>query len=364
MTVRRDEAGRWRYRKVVRLPDGSRVRISGTSTINTRLECEREERAHIERTLNPRAEEPAPKEVPTLEVFSKEFLENYAEVNNKPSEMRAKRSIYKHHLIPALGDKRLDEIGPREIDAYKRLKVSTERSPKSINNDLTILRKTLSVARDWGFIEHVPPIKWMKVPKPEFDFLTFEESGRLVKAAEGMWSVMILVAVRTGLRVGELLGLRWDDVDLVAGRLVVRRSNWRGHIGAPKNGRNREVPLSPEAVDALKRHRHLRGELVFCHESEGGRALTENELRRPLYGSCRRAGLRRIGWHVLRHSFASQLVMRGVALKAVQELLGHSTIEMTMRYSHLSPDIRRDAVVLLDGRRGKSVAKDKGENAT
>jgi integrase len=357
MTVRRDRNGRWRYRKLVRLPNGSKVRISGTPTINTKLECEREERAHIERTLNPIREtkEEKPKEVPTLDVFSKEFIENYADVNNRPSETRMKRSIFKHHLGPALGAKRLDEIGPRDVEAYKKLKLDAGRAAKSINNDLTILRKTLAIAREWGIIEHLPGIRWMKVPKPKFDFLTFDEAERLVKAADGDWPTTILVALRTGLRVGELLALRWDDVDLVAGRLMVRRSDWRGHVGPPKNGKTREVPLSPEAVAALRRHRHLRGDLVFSFES--GRALTENELRRPLYRACKRAGLRRIGWHVLRHSFASHLAMRGVAIKAVQELLGHSSIEMTMRYAHLSPDVRRDAVLLLDGR-GKSVAKE------
>jgi site-specific recombinase XerD len=72
--------------------------------------------------------------------------------------------------------------------------------------------------------------------------------------------------------------------------------------------------------------------------------FTKNECKHPLWRACERAGLRRIGWHVLRHTFASHLVMRGAPLKAVQELLGHATIEMTMRYAHLSPDTRRDAV--------------------
>ena len=76
--------------------------------------------------------------------------------------------------------------------------------------------------------------------------------------------------------------------------------------------------------------------------------LTENECKHPLWRTCRRAGLRIIGWHSLRHTFASHLVMRGAPLKAVQELLGHADIRMTMRYSHLSPSVRRDAVALLD----------------
>ena len=88
----------------------------------------------------------------------------------------------------------------------------------------------------------------------------------------------------------------------------------------------------------------------------GGDPLTKGECKHPLWRACKRAGLRRIGWHVLRHTFASHLVMRGAPLKAVQELLGHATIMMTMRYAHLAPEIAREAVKLLDAR-GKTVAK-------
>jgi integrase len=132
----------------------------------------------------------------------------------------------------------------------------------------------------------------------------------------------------------------------------VRRNVWRGHTGTPKSGRNREIPLSDDALKALKAQRHLRGDLVFC--AERGRGLAENECKHPIWRACKRAGLRRISWHVLRHTFASHLVMRGVPLKAVQELMGHATIEMTMRYAHLSPDVRRNAVQLLD--HGNTVA--------
>jgi integrase len=158
---------------------------------------------------------------------------------------------------------------------------------------------------------------------------------------------MILIALRTGLRQGELLALRWEDVDLKTGILRVRQSVTRGHVTEPKSGRGRDVPLSDDALSAFKEQRHLRGPLVFCDDE--GKMLVKTECKWPLWRACQRAGLRRIGWHVLRHSFASHLAMRGVPLKVVRELLGHATMDMTMRYAHLSPNIPREAVTALEG---------------
>jgi site-specific recombinase XerD len=124
---------------------------------------------------------------------------------------------------------------------------------------------------------------------------------------------------------------------------------------APKANGNRSVPradacaCSPLGEDvhvALKTHRHLRSPLVFCNAD--GRMLTDSEQKNPLPHACKRAGLRSVGWHTLRHSFASHLAMRGVTLKVIQELLGHASILMTMRYAHLAPQITRDAVRMLD----------------
>jgi integrase len=127
---------------------------------------------------------------------------------------------------------------------------------------------------------------------------------------------------------------------------MVRQAVARGLIGTPKNGKSREIPLSPNTVAILRKHQHLRGEFVFSDEL--GHLLNKGACKWPLWTACKKAGIRRIGWHVLRHTFASHLVMRGVPLKAVQELLGHSTIEMTMRYAHLAPAIHQEAIAKLD----------------
>jgi site-specific recombinase XerD len=106
------------------------------------------------------------------------------------------------------------------------------------------------------------------------------------------------------------------------------------------------VPLSASLEAALKRIRHLRSKLVFCNEN--GSALKIDQLHERLWGACRRAGIREIRWHDLRHTFASHLAMRGVHIPQIQQWMGHSTITMTMRYAHLSPGSGADLIRALD----------------
>ena len=223
-----------------------------------------------------------------------------------------------------------------------------ERSPKTVNNVLTVLRPMLVLAKKRGHIAVVPEFDWLPVEKPEFDFLTFEEADRLVAGADdtGDWRTMIHLAMLTGLRQGEILALRWDDVDLERARLNVVQSTSRKITTSPKSRKGRAVELGATATALLRGQRHLRGPFVFCDES--GNQLTDGECKHPLWRACRRAKLRRIGWHVLRHTYASHLAMLGASPKAIQEQLGHATLEMTMRYMHLAPATKAAAARLLD----------------
>lgn len=145
---------------------------------------------------------------------------------------------------------------------------------------------------------------------------------------------------------GELLALRWKDVDLKAGRIVVRRTLWNGQEGSPKGGRSRRVDLGDQVLATLTAHRHLRGSYVFCH-ADGSR-LSHSEVKDVVPNACRRAGLaKRPTTHGLRHTYASHLVMRGVPLAVIRELLGHADLTMVLR-AHLVPEVKHAAVQVLD----------------
>lgn len=372
MSVRRDKRfGTWFYRTWVRTSDGRKVRIFGTPKADGlpenrvgALEAERRAIARVLETGDPKPVVEVKEEVPTIEEFHKVFLATSA-IINKPSSVVSKEKLLRFHIVPRLGHLRLDQVTYAVIEDFKlalaQTPINTGKtytglkmdpkstktlSAKTINNVLTCLRRMLVVARKRGLIEFVPDVEWLKREHTDFDFLDFDEAKRLLDAAPGEWRTMILVALRTGMRHGELIGLRWEDVDLVAGRVVVRQNVVNGKVGTPKSGKPREIPLGIEVRTALKEHRHLRGPLVFCHMS--GALLGVVDTRLPLWRACKKAGLRQIGWHALRHTFASHLVMRGASIKAVQELLGHSSIQMTMRYAHLAPEVVNETVRLLD----------------
>lgn len=347
MSVRKRKDGRWQI-SFYYAQCGKRVRhreaVPGARNRSEALAYESRRRAELQASAAILAQA----NTPHFNEFAQEFLDVYAAANNKPSEVHSKTTILERHLKPFFGHMRLDRIEVQHLDGFKAKQRKAGLKHKTINNQLTVLGKLLNVAKEWHRIASAPRIGFLTTADPEFDFLDFDEAARLVEAADPMWQPMILLALRTGLRQGELLELRWNDIDLVKGLVRVRRSIWKGQITTPKSGKGRDVPLSEEARTMLRAlPSRFPGQLVFPG-NEGGH-LTKARCKHPLWRACKRAGLRRIGWHTLRHTFASHLTMRGVPLKAIQELLGHSTIEMTMRYAHLSPEVGRGAVMLLDG---------------
>jgi integrase len=187
----------------------------------------------------------------------------------------------------------------------------------------------------------------VKVADKGWDFFSREEVAKLVAVTrEDDERALLLFALDTGARAGEQLALEWGDIDWHNNLVVFRRSSTRGDVGPTKSGRERKVPMTERLGEMLRRTKHLRGKLVFCRVD--GKPLTLWQFHERLWGACRRAGLREIRWHDLRHTFASHLVMAGVPLRQVQDWMGHSTIAMTMRYSHLVPGQGADLIRALE----------------
>jgi len=207
----------------------------------------------------------------------------------------------------------------------------------------------LAYAMRLEIIATVPRFDMLKVPEDEIDFLDFDELDRVFAAGDTEAQALILVGAEAGLRIGEVKALRWDDIDFERRMIAVSRRDWRGRLGTTKGGKTRRVPLTARLMAALKAHRHLM-EWVFCQADgeDAGARYTDNEVTSRLQRACRRAGVRQVTYHVLRHTFCSHLAMRGAPARAIQELAGHASITTTQRYMHLSPAAARDAIDLLD----------------
>jgi integrase len=143
----------------------------------------------------------------------------------------------------------------------------------------------LCYANEIEILEVVPRIRLLKVAPPKFEFLTFEEFSRLLEAMkdDAERRALLLVAGEAGLRQGDIIAVEWGDVDLVSATLTVRRSSWRGHVGSPKSGRDRKVPLTKRPGCGPKDVRHLRSELVFCYPD--GTPLTRSAIEAALLAS-------------------------------------------------------------------------------
>lgn len=332
----------------VSLPGGRR--IQRVALVQTRKGALAEERQILEDRLHG----PKKKEVKTSE-FASEWFEVYVKTNNRFSEQTNKRRMLHKHLVPSFGSLCLSEIDTALVERFKARLVASGRKPKTVNNVLACLGKMLRTADEWGYATATPRIRLLRVPDQRPDFLSEQEESRVLAAAEargGYWLVMVLLGLHAGLRIGEILALRWCDVEFAStsnnphGYLTVRQSAWYGTVSAPKNGRERTVPLTGKLRQTLQAHRHLRGDLVVC-TADGG-ILRQDDVDSGLRACCRRGGVRSFGWHLLRHTFASRLAQRGVPLPAIKELLGHSTLSMTLRYAHLAPSNLAQAVAVLE----------------
>lgn len=273
---------------------------------------------------------------------------------------------YAGYWVEFLGSTPADQVRPEDVERWRRKRLSepTRRgkpaAPATVNRAVAFLKRLFNLAIRDGLLGQNPVtrVKMLTENNARIRFLLDEEEARLKAVmAPGSWAV-VCFAMNTGLRQGEMLGLRREDLDLRLGMITVRRS---------KHGEARHVPMNQSAREAL-------GLILGGHDSDwvfpapkaskrqqadekprGKKGAPEDRPRRGdslykgiLVRACKKAGVKNFRWHDLRHTFCSRLVMAGVDLRTVQELAGHKSILMTQRYAHLSPGHQRAAVMALD----------------
>ncbi len=276
----------------------------------------------------------------------KEMMERYLkEVSVRKSHGSALRDRQcADHLLPCFGEMLLYQVTPKVLAEFKVKRRLEKAAPATINKELGVVRHAFNIGiREWEWCRENPMqrVAMEKVNNARDRWLTLKEQEQLLAAAAAWLREIILFALHTGMRRGEILALKWQDVDLERGVLVVMKS---------KNNERRTIPLNVQMFELLveKQPKVIEpGALVFT--SSRGTKLNGRNLMRAFYGALENAKIADFTFHDLRHTFATRLVQEGVDLYKVQRLLGHKTPSMTQRYAHHCPESLRAGVAVLDG---------------
>lgn len=264
----------------------------------------------------------------TLKEFIPKYLD-YCKANKRPNTYIAVGNAFKK-LAEFFGGILLHEITPDRLEAYKQKRLQNV-SPSTVNRETAYLRAMLNIALKWGKLQKNPlgKVKMMKEPPGRVKYLTHEQIQALLENCSHPKAPhlrpIVICALLTGMRKGEILALRWKDIDTRKGLI---------HVEDSKNGERRDIPICEELRDELL-------ELPKDREYVFGKF---DNVSNGFLGACRRAGIEDFTFHDLRHTFASHLVMGGTPILVVKELLGHKTLAMTLRYAHLAPKERKTAV--------------------
>ena len=265
-----------------------------------------------------------------FETLVEQYL-GYAKTN-KRSWDRDRRSL--KCLSRCFGGKYIYEITAHQIENYK-MERSKTLSPASVNRELACLKHMLNKAVEWDMLETNPAkkVKLLRENNQRLRYLTQEEIEKLYDSCAEHLKPIVRTALFTGMRISEILRLKWEDIDFKQGIIFVRDS---------KNGEMKEIPINDQLMFTLKSPK-FKSPYVFAQEDGRPRF----SVRTAFENAVKRAKIMDFRFHDLRHTFASHLVMSGVDLITVKELLGHKTINMTLRYAHLSPDHKRHAINCL-----------------
>jgi integrase len=328
------------------------------------------DRAEAERKLRDLVHDVAPPVHSRVEIeeAGRHLIDHRRALGRKPATVEAYDSLLRIHLAPLFAGRSLDAITTEDVEAFIRAKGREGKSAKTITNALGLLHSICVFGQRRGWAKW-NPCQFVEKPRAEGDadirFLDAEELEAAIRAEleagdelAPTLALMYRAAAMTGLRQGELIGLRWRDVDWAAAKVRVRRSYVRGEFSSPKSRRGtRSVPLADELAAALDRHHQASGhqgdgDLVFAHPSLG-KPLDRTKVRKRFKAAVTRAGVGQfeeiVGedgkierralarFHDLRHTFGTRMAGVGVPMRTLQEWLGHRDFKTTLIYADYSP---------------------------
>ena len=268
--------------------------------------------------------------------MSQLFLDNYSRVNKKSWDRDA---LSIKNLNKFFSGKYIYEINNLHIEEYKRKRLESNVSVATINRELACLKTILRKAAEWGKMRTpLPKIQLFRENNQRVRYLKEKEAQVLIEASPEPLKSIIIIALYTGMRRGEILNLKWRDIDIKERNITI----WD-----TKNKEKRVVPMNSMVWETfLNINKSPDSDFVFTRHN-GQSRLTDDYISHLFQKIVKKIGFKNFRFHDLRHTFASWLVMKGVDLKTVQELMGHKDFRMTLRYSHLSPDHKKQAVELL-----------------
>lgn len=294
----------------------------------------------------------------------KELSEQYEKWAERQRSFKSKKYLI-DQLTEAFGQIPLRRFNPMLLEQYqterlqqgnKRFQEEKKRLPKgnkpaTVNRLLATVKHMFTKAVEWEMVEEaalkrIRKVKFLEENNRRLRYLSKEECQGLIKACDSHLRPIVITALNTGMRKGEILSLTWDRVDLKQGFILLGEDD-------TKNGERREIPINGTLREALlelsqgtkERPRRIDIPYVF-YDPANGKAY--KDVKRSFHSACRRAKITNFHFHDSRHTFASHLVMAGVDLTTVKELLGHKHLTMTLRYSHLAPSHKVKAVHILD----------------
>ena len=251
----------------------------------------------------------------------------------------SKRFFIKH-IVETFGNLRVRDLNARIVEQWQTKRLEN-RKPATINRITSCLRHMITQGQKWEMVDEetakrVKSVRLLKEDNKRLRFLSLEECHRLIDCCQEHLRPIVTIALHTGMRRGEIFSLKWEQVDLEHGFILLDIS---------KNGERREIPINTTLEYLFKDLPHSV-ESMYVFAGKNGNPLTD--IKNSFHAALKKAGILDFRFHDLRHTFASHLVMAGVDLTSVKELLGHKDITMTLRYSHLAPGHKRKAVQVLD----------------